>query len=115
MSPEREDKDMDRWNLTNLYQSFADDAFAADQAGVSALNDKMNALCERHDAGALREYLALASEQAALLERLSCFTLFSMSADTDDEDAAKAYDTLNNLRGLPGRRQCPPGEVDCVV
>jgi len=97
MSPEREDKDMDRWNLTNLYQSFADDAFAADQAGVSALNDKMNALCERHDAGALREYLALASEQAALLERLSCFTLFSMSADTDDEDAAKAYDTLNNL------------------
>ena len=89
-----------QWDLTRLYKSFSDPAFAADMAAAEALTDKLSALFAAPAADTAEQLCALINtfnELHSLTARFRSMVMLTLSADAQNEEALAYNDKLQNF------------------
>ena len=89
-----------QWDLTRLYKSFSDPAFAADMAAAEALTDKLSALFAAPAADTAVQLCALINtfnELHSLTARFRSMVMLTLSADAQNEEALAYNDKLQNF------------------
>ena len=85
---------MNRWNLDKLYKGF-DQSFLNDLDHLKEMYESLSQYRISDSEEALEKYILNKKEADMLYERLSCFIMLTMSADTNNSIAKKYYDQLN--------------------
>ena len=85
---------MNRWNLDKLYKGF-DQSFLNDLDHLKEMYESLSQYRISDSEEALEKYILNKKEADMLYERLSCFIMLTMSADTNNSTAKKYYDQLN--------------------
>lgn len=88
---------MNEWNLKPLYIDFYDKKFQEDLKIIQILNKKISTYRKYKTEQALKDYLETKIELEKTIEQLYCFTELTLSAHTDDSEALKYSDQLNNI------------------
>lgn len=87
---------MNRWNLDKLYKGF-DQSFLNDLDHLKEMYESLSQYRISDSEEALEKYILNKKEADMLYERLSCFIMLTMSADTNNSTAKKYYDQLNRM------------------
>ena len=87
---------MNRWNLDKLYKGF-DQSFLNDMDHLKEMYESLSQYRISDSEEALEKYILNKKEADMLYERLSCFIMLTMSADTNNSIAKKYYDQLNRM------------------
>lgn len=87
---------MNRWNLDKLYKGF-DQSFLNDLDHLKEMYESLSQYRISDSEEALEKYILNKKEADMLYERLSCFIMLTMSADTNNSIAKKYYDQLNRM------------------
>lgn len=88
---------MNEWNLDALYTSFHDKQFQEDLNTLKDLNKKYPAYRSEKTEAALHKIIETKIEIEKRIERLHFFIQLSLSAHTDNAEAARYLDQLNNI------------------
>ena len=87
---------MDRWNLDKLCKGF-DQSFLNDLDHLKERYESLSQYRTSDSEEALEKYILNKREADMLYEKLSCFIMLTMSADTNNTTAKKYYDQLNRM------------------
>ena len=87
---------MSEWNLDALYTSFKDKNFQEDLNTLKDLNKNYSAYRSEKTEASLHKIIETKIEIEKRIERLHFFIQLSLSAHTDDVEAARYLDQLNN-------------------
>lgn len=88
---------MNEWNLDALYTSFQDKKFQEDLNTLKDLNKNYPTYRSEKTEAALHKIIETKIEIEKRVERLHFFIQLSLSAHTDDAEAARYLDQLNNI------------------
>ena len=88
---------MNEWNLDALYTSFQDKKFQEDLNTLKDLNKNYSTYRSEKTEAALHKIIETKIEIEKRVERLHFFIQLSLSAHTDDVEAARYLDQLNNI------------------
>jgi len=89
-----------QWDLTRLYQSFSDPAFAADLSSAETLTEKLSeTLASSSDdhLTKLRTLINMMNQLEALTARLSSLVMLTLAVDTENEEALAVHDKMQSF------------------